>query len=266
MLKLLRRSLAVIVFIGFLCAFQDVGGRALVRLSGWQVIPALLALDFLALAVVFGLTALFGRFYCSVFCPLGILQDAIAALASLCGVKVQREYSRAGSKLRWIVLGLSSVCVVFGVVAIPALIFPYSAFGRIATALFVPVATFAMNLTASLFDALDMPILMKQEIFIKGAMALFVAAATLVALGGVTVWKGRWFCNALCPAGTLLGACATRPLFRLKIDPTACVKCGICEKQCKARCIDSRNAVIDNARCVRCMNCIYACAKGAIKW
>lgn len=266
MLKLLRRSLAAIVFIAFLCAFQDVGGMALVRLSGWQIIPALLALNGVALLVLFGVTVLLGRVYCSVFCPLGVLQDVIMGVASLCGRRRVAVYAPPMNKTRWAVFAVCLICVLAGLTALPALIFPYSAFGRIASQLFVPVATLAGNLTATLLDALDLPILMKQEIFVKGAMALCVAAASLILLCVATVLKGRWFCNALCPAGTLLSVLSLRPVFRLKIDESKCVKCGLCEKQCKTGCIDATSGKLDNARCVRCMNCISTCAKGAVKW
>lgn len=266
MLKLLRRSVAAIVFVAFLCAFQDVGGRALVRLAGWQVIPALLALDVIAILGIFGITALFGRFYCSVLCPFGILQDFISGIAACVGYRPKLSYARSCAKTRWIVFALCLLCVLAGFTALPALIFPYSAFGRIASALFAPAASAVMNLIASAFDAFDVPLLMKQEVFVKGAMALAVAATSLLAIAAIAVLKGRWFCNAICPAGTLLSAASARPLLRLKIDSAKCVKCGMCEKQCKAQCIDMKNGTIDNARCVRCMNCISSCAKGAVKW
>ena len=106
MLKLLRRSLAAIVFIAFLCAFQDVGGMALVRLSGWQIIPALLALNGVALLVLFGVTVLLGRVYCSVFCPLGVLQDVIMGVASLCGRRRVAVYAPPMNKTRWAVFAV----------------------------------------------------------------------------------------------------------------------------------------------------------------
>ena len=47
--------------------------------AGWvakiQLLPAILALNYGVLVFLIILTALFGRIYCSVVCPLGIMQD-----------------------------------------------------------------------------------------------------------------------------------------------------------------------------------------------
>ena len=43
-----------------------------------QFLPALLALNFGVVAALIVLTLLFGRVYCSVICPLGVMQDAVS--------------------------------------------------------------------------------------------------------------------------------------------------------------------------------------------
>ena len=62
--------------------------------------------------------------------------------------------------------------------------------------------------------------------------------------------RGRLFCNTLCPAGALLGLIARVSLFRIVIDKSACKDCGLCEKVCKAGCIDSENMRVDFSACV----------------
>ena len=48
---------------------------------GWlpklQVVPAVLAVNVVAIVVLAVLTLLFGRIYCSVICPLGVMQDVV---------------------------------------------------------------------------------------------------------------------------------------------------------------------------------------------
>ena len=49
---------------------------------GWmakiQFLPAVLALNVVVIVFLVALTLLFGRVYCSVICPLGVLQDIFA--------------------------------------------------------------------------------------------------------------------------------------------------------------------------------------------
>jgi ferredoxin len=85
--------------------------------------------------------------------------------------------------------------------------------------------------------------------------------AMLWLVGILAVYRGRLFCNTVCPVGTLLGLLSRRAAWRLTIDQTACVKCGECLKACKAQCIDLRAGTIDASRCVACYNCIGSCAE-----
>ena len=83
MLRRIRIILAVITFLGITLLFLDVTG-ILHTYLGWlakiQFLPAVLALNVGVIVALVALTLIFGRIYCSVICPLGILQDALAHL------------------------------------------------------------------------------------------------------------------------------------------------------------------------------------------
>jgi len=79
-------------------------------------------------------------------------------------------------------------------------------------------------------------------------------------------FRGRLFCNTICPAGTLLGLISKFSWFKLVFDADSCIECGKCIKSCKAGCIDAKNRIIDNERCVRCFNCIAVCTPSAINY
>ena len=89
---------------------------------------------------------------------------------------------------------------------------------------------------------------------------MFVLTAALAA------WRGRLYCNTVCPVGTLLGWFAQRAAFRLEIDRGACHKCVACLNVCKGQCINLRTGTIDFSRCVACFNCIGACEHGGISY
>lgn len=80
MLRKIRIAFAVVCFVLVTLLFLDFTGT-LHAWFGWlakiQFLPALLALNFGVVAVLVILTLLFGRIYCSVICPLGVMQDGI---------------------------------------------------------------------------------------------------------------------------------------------------------------------------------------------
>ena len=83
MLRKIRIILASIFFIGVTLLFLDFTGTLHAWL-GWmakiQFLPAVLALNFIIVAVLLLLTLLFGRVYCSVICPLGVMQDIVSCI------------------------------------------------------------------------------------------------------------------------------------------------------------------------------------------
>ena len=81
MLRKIRIILASIFFVGTTLLFLDITG-CLHTWLGWmakiQLLPAVLSLNLAIVAVLTILTLLLGRVYCSVICPMGIMQDVIS--------------------------------------------------------------------------------------------------------------------------------------------------------------------------------------------
>ena len=81
MLRKIRIILAAAFFLCITMLFLDFTGTLHAWL-GWmakiQLLPAVLALNVGVVAVLVILTVLFGRIYCSVICPLGVMQDIIS--------------------------------------------------------------------------------------------------------------------------------------------------------------------------------------------
>ncbi|MDE7142572.1 MAG: 4Fe-4S binding protein [Muribaculaceae bacterium] len=268
MLKKTRQVLAAASFMAVTLLFADFTGTAC-EWFGWmakiQFLPALLALN---AAVVIGLvllTLLFGRIYCSVICPLGIMQDGFAWL----GKKARRNrysYSKARDALRYIFLAVMVLAVAFGIHFAVALLAPYSAYGRIAQSLIAPVWGWGNNLLAQWAEQTDSYAFYRTDVWLKGGITLAVASATLAILA-VLAWRnGRTYCNTVCPVGTVLGFLARFSLFKPVIDLSKCNGCGLCARNCKSACIDSKAHKIDYSRCVACMDCIGKCRQGAISY
>lgn len=268
MFRKIRIGLAIVVSIAITLLFLDVTG-SLHSYLGWlakiQFWPALLALNFGVLFVLIALTLLLGRAYCSVICPLGIMQD----LFSWIGGKVKKNrfsFSSEKRVLRYVVLAIFVLLTLFGFNMIALYIEPYSAYGRIVNSLIQPIYAGANNLLASLAERMDSYAFYKVETLAKAIPTVIVALITLVVITFLSFRNGRTWCNTICPVGTLLGFLAKFSWFKPVINSEKCIACGVCEKNCKASCINAKTKEIDYSRCVTCMNCIDKCKKGAIQY
>ena len=268
MLRKVRIAAAAVCFALITLLFLDFTGT-LHAWFGWlakvQLLPAVLALNVGVIVLLVALTLIFGRIYCSVICPLGVMQDLISWFGDK-AKKNRFSYSPAKSWLRYGVLALFVVALVAGFASIALLIAPYSAYGRIAQNLLAPLWGWGNNLLAYFAERADSYAFYSTEVWIRNFATLGVAVVTLIVLA-VLAWRnGRTYCNTICPVGTVLGFLSRFSLLKPVIDTEKCINCNICSKNCKAACIDIPNHKIDYSRCVTCMNCIEKCSKKAISY
>lgn len=268
MLRKVRIAAAAVCFALITLLFLDFTGT-LHAWFGWlakvQLLPAVLALNVGVIVLLVALTLIFGRIYCSVICPLGVMQDLISWFCDK-AKKNRFSYSPAKSWLRYGVLALFVVALVAGFASIALLIAPYSAYGRIAQNILAPLWGWGNNLLAYFAERADSYAFYSTEVWIRNFATLGVAVVTLVVLA-VLAWRnGRTYCNTICPVGTVLGFLSRFSLLKPVIDTEKCINCNICSKNCKAACIDIPNHKIDYSRCVTCMNCIEKCPKKAISY
>ncbi|OGV64054.1 MAG: hypothetical protein A2283_05080 [Lentisphaerae bacterium RIFOXYA12_FULL_48_11] len=264
MLRKIRLGVAAALFVCENLFFISVG-IGLGVFEKVQLVPALLAVNVAAIVSIAAVTLLFGRVYCSTLCPLGVFQDLVIGAVRIFAKK-RFAYASAHTVLRYAILALVGVAFAFGFAAVPALIDPYSLYGRIATHLLQPAAYAVNNVAAWIADRSGHPLIFKQEIFIRSTLAFSVATASLAAIGFLAAVWGRLYCNTVCPVGSLLAVLSHRPLFRIAIDRERCVGCGLCAKVCKSVCIDVNAHTVDNSRCVDCFDCLESCHNGAIRY
>ena len=271
MLRKARIVAAAIFFIGITLLFLDFTGTLHTWL-GWmakiQFLPAALAVNAITVAALLLITILFGRVYCSVICPLGIMQDIVSWLRGKMKKKnrFRFSYSPAKNWLRITVLVLFIVAMALGIHSLAILIAPYSAYGRIASNLFAPLYQWTNNLFAWMSERAGNYAFYSTEVWLKSLPTFIVAAVTFVVIF-IMAWKGgRSHCNTICPVGTILGFFSRKSIFVPVIDSDKCRSCGLWGRQCKSSCIDMKNHEIDYSRCVACMDCIDTCKEGAIHY
>ena len=265
MLRSIRILLAAVCFTALCLLFVDVSGRlapSLAFMAKAQFVPAMLAGSVGAVVGVLLLTLVFGRLYCSVLCPLGVMQDVIGARAG----RYRYRYSSPHTLLRLAVFFVFAASLLAGVPLVFSLLEPYSAFGRIAADLLAPVWATGNNALAWASERAGNYDVAPAMLWQKGLAALAAAVATL-ALIGVLAWrKGRLWCTAVCPVGTFLGFFSRFAVLRPRIEESACKNCGLCEKACKSGCIDATAGTVDTSRCVVCFDCVDVCRHGAMSY
>ena len=238
MLKKLRITLAVIMILLVTTLFIG-AGYGISQWIGWaakiQFLPAVLSLSLIAVAIIV-VALLFGRIYCSVICPLGVMQDIYSWL----GGKIKKNrfsYVKEHKWLRYTVCAIFVVCLIFGFTPVITLLEPYGNFGRIVTSFYM------RNVTLSI-----------------------IAWVMMLILGVLAFLYGRAYCNSICPVGTILSFFSRFSLFRVRFDQDKCKHCGLCEKNCKARAIDAKAGTVDYSRCVVCGDCTAQCKFDALHY
>lgn len=178
---LLRLAAAGIIFAAVCLTFA--GFQEFAPSVKGQLLAAFDRKAFIVTGVILLLTVLFGRFYCSVICPFGILQDIIAFAARR---KSKPDANRA--KLRYAIAGFVLAAAGVGSITAAAWLDPYSNFGRIA--------------------AFSKPALRcRQHNLCPDRIAVRL--------------EKRVFCTSVCPVGTILGLCAKISPFKMRLSENA---------------------------------------------
>lgn len=268
MLRKIRITLAAVMFIGITLLFLDFTGTMHHYVS-WmpklQFLEAILALNVAAIVVLVLLTAIFGRIYCSIICPLGVLQDIFGWFGKK-AKKNRYSYSKEKKWLRYAMLVVFFIALVAGIGTLFQLLAPYSTFGLIATNLLQPVYQAGNNVLAAIAEHYDSYAFYHSNIWLRSLPSLIIAAVAFIILL-ILAWRnGRTYCNTICPVGTFLSFISRFSFLKIHFDTEKCKNCSLCSKNCKAACIDYKTHTVDATRCVVCGNCIESCKFGALKY
>jgi len=255
-----RSLLSLIVLAIFIFFFLFFAGESGGGLPWFQAVPA--SLRWWGGGILLAASAILaGRVYCSVLCPLGTLQELIWRSG-----RRPRSYVRP-SVLRYWILGGVLLSAGVGYMLPLAGFDPYAAFGRGITHLLRPIVLGGNNLLAtaleergtySLLHRIAQPSLLPELVL---GTALFF---TLLAFWAF--FRGRPFCDAICPVGTFLGLFSAAPLASIRYEGEKCVSCGMCETVCPEGCISAAERRIETDRCVLCLRCLEKCPAGALRF
>lgn len=195
------------------------------------------------LILLFG--AVFGRLICGFLCPFGFVQDLLHKIPS----PKPRLPRRLDRTLRW-----GKYAALAAVLLLPAVL--TDAFG-IGDPVFCKYVCPAGTLEGGI------PLLLANKGLRAAAGFLFswkMGILVLVLVGSVLLY--RPFCKYLCPLGAIYGLLNRFSAYQMRVDESACVHCGKCEKACKMGVDVTGN--INSAECIRCGLCKDVCPTHAI--
>ncbi len=191
-------------------------------------------------AVMIGLTAIFGRFFCGWGCHLVALQDLCRHWLIKLGIRPQPLRSRW---LAWV----------------PTLAFVYMFLWPAAFRLWTgdSLAVRGMELTTSAFWA-TFP-------------GWIVGGLTLLTCGFACVYflGAKGFCTYACPYGAVFAAADRLAPMRIRVSD-ACEQCGHCTAVCSSN-IRVHEEVRDwgmvvSPGCMKCLDCVSVCPKDALSY
>ena len=198
------------------------------------------AANILLLAVVFIVTAVWGRFFCGFICSFGAMQD----LLWLGGRNLpfrpvfSQKVDRVLKYLKYAVL----LFIVIGVWT----------FGITGDTVWSPWTIFGMY--ASPWKGVP-----SQAMFLSVGGLLLL----LTIIGSLLI--ERFFCKYLCPLGALFTLASHFRVFKLKRDSASCSgSCRVCSRKCSMSIPLYQYDKVRSGECIDCMKCTTACARGNI--
>jgi polyferredoxin len=214
-------------------------------LTSWTVYKGLT----LSLIIIVA-TLLFGRFFCSWICPMGILNQWVSNLFNkrrpVDDYRMNAYYRIY--QLKYYILTLLIVLALFGSLQI---------------GLFDPIVLITRSFVISIYPALyywSGGLYLKQPLFHGGIFIALLFLSLLIANRFLT----RFSCRVLCPLGALLGVLSSRSLLRIWRDVDKCNDCKKCLRFCHGGC--DPHSSLRMSECHVCMNCIEDCPEGAIHY
>lgn len=210
------------------------------------MITAFGRLGVFALAVM-ALTAVFGRLYCAYVCPAGLMQHLFTHIGRWTGLS-RLAFRKAAPALSYAVVGATAA---YGIIAGSAI-------------LFGPVPGYSL-LVLPVSDAIRRGYDGAGKYLLDNPVYAATVAALCIMMVIIPIFRGRVFCNRLCPVGIVLSWVSLLPGRRFRIIQDKCAGCGKCEKVCPVGCIDTETKTLEANRCVECWDCVNACGVNAVE-
>ncbi len=198
-------------------------------------------------------TVLLGRVFCNWICPYGILHHFIGWLfgkgRAAEQVRIESNRYRSIYQVKYVILVAMIVAACFGTLQI---------------GLLDPICLFYRSMSTAILPAVNLILpgsVYVRQYFHAGAWAIGFLLFVLV---GMNVFIPRFFCRVLCPLGAFLGTLSSAALWRIERNPSKCVDCDLCLKNCEGA--SDPHTQLRKSECFVCFNCIEDCPEDALSF
>ena len=241
--QLLRHGvqlLAFLLFPGlFLTVFNALKDVIVALVTGTFALSALTG-SLITLAVVLGVTVLWGRFFCGYLCTFGALQELLAFARKKLIPEVRRMPEKADKLLKYVKYGvLLAVVLLVWVLKLPvdSTFSPWGVFG----------ALLSGNLT------------------VMDETVPTIGFGLLLGILILSFFVERAFCRYLCPLDALFTPLSAGRLFRIRRLKTACTGCQQCTRTCAMGVTVHEDDFVRSGECIDCMRCMAVCRPQALR-
>ncbi len=196
------------------------------------------------------LTLIFGRFFCSWMCPMGVLHHALGFLGRKRKVleRMKQNAPRPSHRIKYVIL---------------AVMLGMAAAGSTQIGLLDPIASTWRGLSVSLVPAVSNTAygLYQGERHFQWGTLIAIVFFGALALNFV---YPRFYCRVLCPLGALLGLLSKFALFRISKDPSKCNDCEVCGADCQGAA--DPQGTVRATECMVCLNCTAGCKRQGLAY
>ena len=191
------------------------------------------------LAILFAVTALWGRFFCGYLCSFGAMQELLAFVSKKLVPRKKRISAAADRILKFL-----KYAVLF------------------ATVLLVWALQLPVDSSFSPWGVFGMLISGNGSVMLSAIPT--VGFAILVAILIASFFVERFFCRYLCPLGALFTPLSRGRLFRIRRKESACSGCAQCSRACAMGVAVHENDRVTSGECIDCMRCTDVCVPEAL--
>jgi len=226
------------------------------------VIPSMLAA-----AALLGLTAIFGRFFCSMVCPLGATIAAADRIVRTFAFKprIRTGYLRVA---KYFVLGFMAGASLLGV-TFAFLLAPIPIAERLYGLIAQPLVSWMLNeglhLVRPLAERIGAGEIAYAGISLRTFSFQWLTLVFFAVLLMSSLLAPRFWCRYLCPAGAVLAIASLKP-FRRRVVGKGCTSCGLCSRKCPMDAIGDDPRATRHSECIRCRGCTEICPAGAVSF
>ena len=218
------------------------------------------------------LTFIFGRYICGWVCPFGAVLQFFSFLFKKMKWHVPKLEGNHLIFLKYAVLVIVLVSAIF-TLNLAGYLDPLSFLYRSFVMAILPAFAVASDAILSVLPSIGLTslgdsfsqILQNLTINRTFQQGFFIG---LIFLGVIllNLYRERFWCRYLCPAGALLAFLARWNIVKVKVDMEKCIQCKKCTLHCQTQATPYPNEDWQPAECVYCYSCSSQCPTGAIKF